>query len=52
MFYASKAFVRYTTMNIVVHKDAIPDAIKSKLGIDSSSSKKGNTTAKKGGKKK
>ncbi|MCR5423721.1 MAG: C1 family peptidase [Bacteroidales bacterium] len=52
MFYASKAFVRYKTMNIVVHKDAIPDAIKAKLGIESSSAKKGNTTSKKGGKKK
>ena len=33
MFYASKAFVRYKTMNIVVHKDAIPRDIKKKLGI-------------------
>ena len=33
MFYASKAFVRYKTMNIVVHKDAIPKDIKKKLGI-------------------
>ena len=33
MFYASKAFVRYKTMNIVVHKDAIPKNIKKKLGI-------------------
>jgi aminopeptidase C len=33
MFYASKAFVRYKTMNIVVHKDAIPKEIKKKLGI-------------------
>lgn len=40
MFYASKAFVRYKTMNIVVHKDAIPDAIKSKLGIESSKNTK------------
>ncbi len=39
MFYASKAFVRYKTMNIVVHKDAIPAAIKEKLGIESSSAK-------------
>ena len=34
MFYASKAFVRYKTMNIVVHKDALPAHIKAKLGID------------------
>lgn len=34
MFYASKAFVRYKTMNYVVHKDAIPAAIKTKLGIE------------------
>ncbi len=33
MFYASKAFARYKTMNIVVHKDAIPKDIKKKLGI-------------------
>lgn len=33
MFYASKAFVRYKTMNIVVHKDALPKDIKKKLGI-------------------
>ena len=31
--YASKAFVRYKTMNIVVHKDALPKDIKKKLGI-------------------
>ena len=36
MFFASKAFVRYKTMNFVVHKDAIPDAIASKLGIEKS----------------
>ena len=46
MFYASKAFVRYKTMNIVVHKDAIPDAIKAKLGLPTS-----NKNAKKGKKK-
>ena len=39
LFFASKAFVRYKTMNIVVHKDAIPAAIKAKLGIESSASK-------------
>ena len=33
-FFVSKAFVRYKTMNIVVHKDAIPAAIKAKLGIE------------------
>lgn len=33
MFYASKAFVRYKTMNIIVHKDALPKNIKKKLGL-------------------
>ena len=33
MFYASKAYVRYKTMNIVVHKDALPKDIKKNLGI-------------------
>ena len=33
IWYASKAFVRYKTMNIVVHKDAIPEAIAKKLGL-------------------
>lgn len=32
-WYASKAFVAYKTMNIVVHKDAIPKEIRKKLGI-------------------
>jgi aminopeptidase C len=32
-WYASKAFVRYKTMNIVVHKNSIPKAIAKKLGI-------------------
>ncbi len=32
-WYASEAFVRYKTINIVVHKDAIPAAIKRKLGL-------------------
>ena len=32
-FYASEAFVRYKTMNIVVHKDALPKNIKKALGI-------------------
>ena len=33
LWYASKAFVRYKTMNIVVHKNAIPKDIRKKLGI-------------------
>ena len=33
LWYASDAFVRYKTMNIVVHKDALPKDIKKKLGI-------------------
>lgn len=33
IWYASKAFVRYKTMNIVVHKNAIPKSIRKKLGI-------------------
>lgn len=33
MFFASKAFVAYKTMNILVHKDAIPKAIARKLGL-------------------
>ena len=32
-FYASEAFVRYKTMNIVVHKDALPKKIKKALSI-------------------
>ena len=32
-WYASKAFVRYKTINIIVHKDALPKDIKKKLGI-------------------
>lgn len=30
-FYASEAFVRYKTMNIIIHKDAVPTAIRKKL---------------------
>jgi bleomycin hydrolase len=30
-FYASKAFVSYKTMNIVVHKDALPKSIRMKM---------------------
>ena len=33
IWYASKAFVRYKTMNIIVHKDAIPSAIREKLNL-------------------
>lgn len=32
-FYASDAFVAYKTMNIIVHKDAIPKSIRKKLNI-------------------
>ena len=32
-WYASEAFVKYKTMNIVVHKDALPKAIKAKLKL-------------------
>ncbi|MBR1549218.1 MAG: aminopeptidase [Bacteroidales bacterium] len=46
-FFVSKAFARYKTMNIVVHKDAIPAAIKAKLGISDSKA----APAKKGKKK-
>ncbi len=33
IWYASKAYARYKPMNIVVHKDAVPKAIRKKLGI-------------------
>lgn len=33
LWYASEAFVAYKTMNIVVHKDAVPKAIRAKLGL-------------------
>ncbi len=33
IWYASEAFVAHKTMNIVVHKDALPKAIKAKLGF-------------------
>lgn len=33
MFYATKAFVAYKTMNIVIHKDALPKAIAKKLRL-------------------
>ena len=32
-FYASEAFIKYKTMSCLVHKDAIPDDIKKKLGL-------------------
>lgn len=32
-FYASDAYVRYKTMDIMVHKDAIPEDIAEKLGL-------------------
>ena len=34
LWYASKAFVRYKTMNIVVNKNALPKEIAKKLGIE------------------
>lgn len=33
IWYASDAYVRYKTLNIVVHKDALPKSIRKKLGI-------------------
>ena len=33
IWYASKAFVKYKTMNILVHKDAIPTSIKNNAKI-------------------
>ncbi len=33
IWYASDAFVRYKTLNIIVHKDALPKSIKKKLNI-------------------
>lgn len=33
IWYASKAFVAYKTMNIVVHKNAIPKNIRKKMGL-------------------
>jgi len=32
-FYASEAFVKYKTMDFMIHKDAVPSAIKKKLNI-------------------
>jgi len=34
IWYVSEPFVAYKTMDIVVHKAALPKAIKVKLGID------------------
>ena len=47
MFFASKAFVRYKTMNILVHKDGIPPALRAKLGLDNNNA----TPGKRGGRK-
>jgi hypothetical protein len=33
IWYASEAFVKYKTINIVVHKNALPATIKAKLGV-------------------
>lgn len=33
IWYASESFVKYKTMSIVIHKDALPKAIAKKLGI-------------------
>ncbi|MCQ2184025.1 MAG: C1 family peptidase [Bacteroidales bacterium] len=33
IWYASDAFVRYKTINIIVHKDAIPKDIRKKIGV-------------------
>jgi aminopeptidase C len=33
IWYASEAFVKYKTMNIVVNKKAIPAEIRAKLGL-------------------
>ncbi|MBQ5402068.1 MAG: aminopeptidase, partial [Bacteroidales bacterium] len=33
IWYASDSFVRYKTLNIMVHKNAIPKEIKKKMGI-------------------
>lgn len=33
IFYASKPYVAYKTMNILIHKDAIPEKIAKKLGL-------------------
>ncbi|GIR58961.1 MAG: hypothetical protein CM15mP65_15420 [Crocinitomicaceae bacterium] len=32
-FYASFPYMRYKTVNILLHKDAVPKSIKKKLGL-------------------
>jgi bleomycin hydrolase len=32
-FYASEAYFKYKTMNLMVHKDALPKKLAKKLGI-------------------
>jgi hypothetical protein len=32
--FASEAFVKYKTMDIMIHKDALPADLKKKLGIN------------------
>jgi bleomycin hydrolase len=32
-FYASETFVKYKTMDFVIHKDAVPSSIAKKLGL-------------------
>ncbi len=32
--YASKAYILYKSINYMIHKDAVPDSIREKLGID------------------
>ena len=33
IWYVTEAFVAYKTINIAVHKDALPKALRTKLGI-------------------
>jgi aminopeptidase C len=33
LWYASEAYVAYKTINLTLHKNAIPKAVKTKLGI-------------------
>mgnify|MGYP006296986069 FL=1 len=33
-FYASESFVRYKTMDIMIHKDALPEDIEEKLELE------------------
>jgi hypothetical protein len=32
-FFASEAFVAYKTISILVHKDAVPKAVKTAIGL-------------------